>query len=220
MRDDELRFPVVAAFRDVERVQKLSHVLAVDFLDIKAVRFHPLTRILALRKLCRGIERNGIGIVNENQIVEAPNTGERARLGCDALLQVAVTAQTDHVLVENFVLIGVEPSRGHIRRYRHANGVAHALTERSSGAFHSGRVAKFGVSRRFGMRLPEPFHFGHRQIVPADVQPCVKKHAAVPGGENENVAIDPTRLVWIVSERVPKKHGADFRATEWKPKMT
>jgi FPC/CPF motif-containing protein YcgG len=42
MRDDELRFAVVAAFRDVERVEKLSHVLAFDFLDIKAVRLHPL----------------------------------------------------------------------------------------------------------------------------------------------------------------------------------
>src|SRR6266478_7033558 len=109
MRDDELRFAIVAAFRDVERVQKLSHVLALDFLDIKAVRLHPLASVLALRKLCRGIERNGIGIVNENQIVEAPNAGERARLGCDALLPVAVTAQTDYVLVKDSVLIGVEP---------------------------------------------------------------------------------------------------------------
>ena len=51
MRDDELRFPVVAAFRDVERVEKLPHVLAVDFLDIKAVRLETRRRVLALRRL-------------------------------------------------------------------------------------------------------------------------------------------------------------------------
>src|SRR5882724_8782693 len=147
MRDDELRFAVITAFRDVESVEELSHVLALDFLDIKAVRFHPLARVLALRKLCRGIERNRIGIVNENEIVEAPNAGERARLGCDALLHVAVTAQTDHVLVENSVLISVEPRRSHVRCEGHANRVADALTQRSGGTFDSRCLAKFGMSR-------------------------------------------------------------------------
>src|SRR5206468_6633575 len=142
MRDDELRFAVITAFRDIERVEELSHVLALDFLDIKAVRLHPLARVLALRKLCRGIERNRIGIVNENEIVEAPNASERARLGCDALLHVAVTAQTDHVLVENSVFIRVEPRRSHVRCHGYANRVAHALTEWSRRALHSGRVAK------------------------------------------------------------------------------
>ena len=219
MRDDELRFAVITAFRDVERVEELSHVLALDFLDIKAVRFHPLARVLALRQLCGGVQRNGIGIVNENQIVEAPNAGERARLGCDALLHVAVTAQTDHVLVENSVLIGVEPRRSHVRCQGHANRVAHALTKRSGGAFHSGRLAKFGVSRRFGVQLPEAFDFRHRQIVAAHVQPGVKEHAAVTGREHEDIAIDPAWLVRIISQRMTKKHRADFRATEWKPEM-
>src|SRR5437667_67340 len=83
----------------------------------------------------------------------------------------------------------------------------------------SRRLAKFGMSRRFRMQLPEAFDFRHRQIVAAHVQPGVEEHAAVPGGENEDIAIDPTRLVGIVSERVPKKHRADLRAAERKAKM-
>ena len=123
------------------------------------------------------------------------------------------------MLIENFVLIGVEPRRGHLRRHRHANRVANALTERASGAFHSGSFAKFGMSRRFRMQLPEPFDFRHRQVVTAHVQPRVKKHTAVPGGQNEDIAIDPTRLIWIVSERVAEEDRADLRAAERKTKM-
>jgi hypothetical protein len=41
----------------------------------------------------------------------------------------------------------------------------------------------------------------------------------VPGGENEDIAIDPARLVRIISQRMTKKHRPDFRATEWKPEV-
>src|SRR4029077_11141322 len=108
---------------------------------------------------------------------------------------------------------------GHVRCHGHANRVAHALTERSGGAFYSGRLAKCGMSGGFRRRLPETFECRHRQIVAAHVQPRVKEHAAVPGGEHEDIAIDPTRLVRIISERMTKKHRADLSATERKPQM-
>ena len=123
------------------------------------------------------------------------------------------------MLVENSVLIGVEPRRSHVRCHGHANRVAHALTKRSGGAFHSGCVAKFGVSGCLGMQLPETFDFRHRQIIAAHVQPGVKEHAAVTRGKHEDVAIDPARLVRIISQRMTKKHRADFSTTERKAEM-
>ena len=108
------------------------------------------------------------------------------------------------MLVENFVLVGIEACCSHIRRNRHANRVADTLTEWAGGALYSRRVAKFGMSRGFRMQLPETFDFRHRQIVAAHVQPGIKEHAAVPAGENEDVAIDPARLVRIVPECVAK----------------
>src|SRR6266516_3381643 len=123
------------------------------------------------------------------------------------------------MLVENFVLVGIEACCSHIRRNRHANRVADTLTEWAGGALYSRRVAKFGMSRGFGMQLPETFDFRHRQIVAAHVQPGVKKHAAVPGGEHEDIAIDPAGLLRIISQRITKKHRADFRATERKSEM-
>jgi hypothetical protein len=56
--------------------------------------------------------------------------GQRARLGGDAFLHVAVAAQTDHMLIENLVLISIETRRRHFCRHGNAYRVADALTER------------------------------------------------------------------------------------------
>jgi hypothetical protein len=47
-------------------------------------------------------------------------TAECARLGSDALLHVAVAAQTDHVLIENLVLISIETRSSHFCRHGNA----------------------------------------------------------------------------------------------------
>ena len=60
VRDDELRFSVVAPFRHVQRIEKLLHVVAIDFLDIEAIRLHAFVGVFALRFLRRGIQRDGI----------------------------------------------------------------------------------------------------------------------------------------------------------------
>ena len=69
------------------------------------------------------------------------------------------------------------------------------------------------------MQLPEPFDFRHREVVTAHVQPGVKEHTAVPGREDEDIAIDPARLIRIVFQRVPKEHCTHFSAAERKSEM-
>src|SRR6266700_4346807 len=123
------------------------------------------------------------------------------------------------MLIENFVLLGVEPRGGHFCCHGNADRIANALAERPRRAFHSWRVTKFGMARRFGMQLPEPFDLRHRHIVTAHVQPGVKEHAAVPAGEDEDIAIDPARLVWVVFQRIAEEDRSDLRAAERQPKM-
>ena len=124
------------------------------------------------------------------------------------------------MLIENFVLLGVEPRRSHFCRYGNANRIANALTKRPRRAFHSGSFAKLWMSRRFRMQLPEPFDLRHRQVVTAHVQPCVKKHAAVPARQDEDIAIDPARLIRVVFQRVAEKDRSDLRSAERQPKMS
>ena len=60
VRDDELRFPVVAPLCHIERIQKLLHVVTVDLLHVEAVCLHTFASIFALRFLRWGVERDGI----------------------------------------------------------------------------------------------------------------------------------------------------------------
>ena len=124
--------------------------------------------------------------------------GERARFRGHAFLQTAVACETNAVLVENSVLACVESRRGHFHRDRDADGIANALPQRPGRAFDSRRFKKFRVPRGFAVQLTEAFDFFHRQIVAAQVQPSVKEHAAVPGGEDKIITADPARLIGVV----------------------
>src|SRR5438477_1149986 len=123
------------------------------------------------------------------------------------------------MLSENFVFIGIEPRGGHLCGHRNSNRIPNALTEWAGRAFHSWRLAKFRMARRLGMQLPEPFDLRHRQVVTAHVQPGVKEHAAVPAREDEDVAIDPARLLRVVFQPVAEEDRSDLRAAERQPKM-
>src|SRR5207248_10900995 len=101
------------------------------------------------------------------------------------------------MLVENFVLVGIEACCSHIRRNRHANRVADTLTEWARRALYSRRVAQFGMSREFQMQFPESFDSRRRHIVAAHVQAGITVHAAVPAGESEGRAIDRARRLRI-----------------------
>ena len=61
-------------------------------------------------------------------------------------------------------------------RDRHANGIGQALPKRPGGGFHTRRHAVLGMSRCFGMQLPECLYLVHREIVTGQMQHCVKQH--------------------------------------------
>src|SRR6266567_6240229 len=159
MCDDELRFAVVALLRDVQRIEKLLHVLAVDLLDIESVRLKTPSSVLALCLLCRGIQRDRIGIIDDNQIIETEMCCESARFRCNAFLHVTIASQANNMLVEDPVLRGVETGGRHFGGYRYSGGIANALAKRPGRTFNSGRFRKFRMSRRLAVQLPEAFDF-------------------------------------------------------------
>ena len=196
--DDELWPAVIVLLRGVERVEERLHVLAVDLLDIEAVGLEPRGGVLALARRRRRIEGDGVRIVNQDQIIEPEMPGEGAGFGRNAFLQTTVAREANAVLIENAVVAGIETRRGHFHRHRDADGIGHALPQRAGGAFDSRRFKKFRMARRLAVQLTEVFDFLDRQIVAAHVQPGVEEHAAVTGGENEIVTVNPARLVRVV----------------------
>ena len=198
VRDDELRFPVVVLFCAVEGVEKRLHVVAVDFLNVEPVGLESRSRVFALRHLRRSVERDRVRIVNQNQIIETEMRGERARFRRHAFLQAAIARETNAMLIENAVLTRVKSGRRHFHCDRDPNRIADTLPKRTSRALHSRCFKKFRVAGRFRMQLPETLDLRHRQIVAAQVQPGIEKHAAVTGRENKVIAADPARLLRIV----------------------
>ena len=220
VNDDELRFPVVALFRDVTGIEKFLHVVALNFLHIESVGRITSSRVFALRLLCHGIERDGVGIVNQNQIIETEMGRERACFRGHAFLETTITRQTKNMLIENAMVAGVEMRGRHFCRHCHTNRVANALPQRASRTLDSRRFKKFWMSRRFRMQLTKIFDVLDRNVVPAQVQPGIQKHAAVSGGKNEIVAINPARLFRIVPEQITVEHGPDLGASEGEAEMS
>src|SRR5207249_11542312 len=169
VRDDELRPAVVVLFRIVEGVEKRLHVFAVDFLNVEAVSLKTRARVFALGCGCRRVERHRVAVVNQNQIIETEVPREGTCLRRHAFLHATVTGQTNHMLIENPVLGGIETRHRHFARDCDADRVTDTLAEWTRGAFDARRVSKFRMARRPGMQLPEPFDLRHWQIVTAHV---------------------------------------------------
>jgi hypothetical protein len=169
LRHNHLRLAVIAFLRRIERVEKRLHILAVNLLDIETVGFEAFPGVLALRNLGHGIKRDGVVVVNENQIIEAEVSSERARFSRNAFLQTTVTRETHDMLIKNPVLGRVEARGRHLGRHRDADRVTHTLSERTGGAFHAGCFKKLRVARRLAVQLPETLDLVHREIVSAHV---------------------------------------------------
>src|SRR5882724_7631522 len=147
VRNDELRFAVIAFLRDLEGVEKLLHVLAIDLLDVESVRFESRASIFALRLLRCRVECDGIGVVDEDQIIETKVTRKRARFRRNAFLHATIAGETNHMLIKNPVFVRVETRGRHLHSHSDPDRIADPLAEGTGRAFYSGGVTKFRMSR-------------------------------------------------------------------------
>ena len=158
----------------------MLHVLAIDLLDIESVRFKTLSSVLALCLLCRGIQRDRIGIIDDNQIIETEMCCESARFRCNAFLHVTIASQANNMLVEDPVLRGVETGGRHFGGYRYSGGIANALAKRPGRCLDPRGVAVLRVSWGATFPLTELLDVLEREIVAAQVQTRVQEHRRVP----------------------------------------
>ncbi len=145
--NDELRL-AGGGLRLLKRGEERLHVVAGDRLHAPLGRLEALAGVLALRDLRHGVERDVVGIVNEDQVIELEMPGELDRFHSHAFLHAAIARERDDVVVKNLVRIGIERRRRHFLRDGVADRVRHALPERSRGGFHAQRFMKFRMPRR------------------------------------------------------------------------
>ena len=193
--------------------------MAVHGLHVPLDGLEACPRVLALGLVRHRIERHVVRVVDEDEIAELLVAREFDRLHADALLHATVTREADDVVVEQLVLGGVETCLRHQAGDGHAHGIANALAERAGGRLDAGRVVKFRVAGRLRMQLAKRLDVIDGKLEAHQVQPSVKEHGAMTGGEDEAIAVEPARAFGIERERVPEEHGADLGAAEREAKM-
>ena len=134
-------FPLPACLARSNAARNTSISCPSTVCDVEADRLEPLGRIFALRLLRHRVERHGVRVVDEDQVVELLVARELDGLHPYALLHAAVARETHDVMIEDDVVFRVEPRLCHLGRDGHADGVADALAERSGGRLDAaGRV--------------------------------------------------------------------------------
>ncbi len=219
--DDQLRLAAARPLGAHEGGEERLHLVAVHRLDVEPERLEPLGRVLALGLLGHRVQRDGVRIVDEDQVVELLVAREGERLHRHPLLHAAVARQADDVVIEDGVLGGVEAGLRHLGADRHADRVADPLAERAGRRLDAARrVGQLRVTGRLRAELPEALDLVERDVaVAAQVQPGVEEHRAVSGRQHEPIAVQPARAGRIVAERVTVEHGADLGAAERQPEV-
>src|SRR5207302_5985087 len=122
------------------------------------------------------------------------------RLGGDALLEVAVRAEAEDVVVLD---LGAELRAQEALRDRHAHAVGEALAERPGGDLDAGRDVPAVALRVAGRERPplaEALDLVHRELIAGQVQDAVEQHRAVARAEDEAVAVWPRRVLRVVAQ--------------------
>ena len=177
-----------------ERAVERGHVLAVERLDVPALRAEARRHVLAEGPRGRAVDGHLVVVVEHDQVVELPVAGERGALVGDAFHQVAVARDHEDAVLARPFAAAAEARARRPGRERHADGVAEALPERAGGDLDAGRVAVLGVPRRLRVELAELPDLVEREPVAEQVQQRVEQHRGVARGEHEAVAQRPGRV--------------------------
>mmetsp|Transcript_37989 Transcript_37989/g.94396 ORF Transcript_37989/g.94396 Transcript_37989/m.94396 type:complete len:304 (+) Transcript_37989:1104-2015(+) len=147
------------------------HVVAVNGEDLPALRLEPHGDILGLRVLGHLVESDAVGVVHEDQVVKLLVASEGNSLVRDALLQASIAAQDDDLVVNNGVVSRVERGRRQLGRCGHADTVANALAEGTSGGLDAWGPAELRVAGGLGVLGTEVLDLIHGEIEASHVQP-------------------------------------------------
>ena len=158
---------------------------------VPAVGAEAVQDVLAEGHRRRAVELDLVVVVEHHQLAEAEVPGEAGGLRRDPLLEVAVGADGVGPVVDDLVARPVELRGEAALGDGHADGVGHALAQRTGGRLHARRHAELGMTGRARAPLAEVLQLLEREVVAGQVEERVEEHRGVPGGEHEAVAVRP-----------------------------
>ena len=134
-------------------------------------------------------------VPEQYQLAQLEVAGERDGFVADALHQAAVTAQYIGVVV---LQVAAELLFQLALGDRHANGIGNALAERTGGGFDARGMTEFRMAGGLGAELAELLDVldGH-VLVARQIEQRVEQHRAMPGRQDETIAVCPERRLRI-----------------------
>ena len=189
--------------RGVQRGDVLAVLLAavgpVDVLHVPAVRRVAGRDVLGERDVGVVLDRDLVVVVDQREVAELLDAGDRRGLGRHALLDVAVAAQRVDVVVERRRAgARVEQAALATGGHGHAHGVADALAQRAGRGLDTGGVAVLRVAR--GLAAPGAQRLEVLELQPpaAEEELDVERQARVAARQHEPVAARPVRVGGVV----------------------
>jgi hypothetical protein len=209
--------------RGVQRRDVLAVLLAavgpVDVLHVPAVRRVAGGDVLGEGDVGVVLDRDLVVVVDQGEVAELLDAGDRGGLGRDALLDVAVAAERVDVVVERRRTgARVEQAALAASGHRHAHGVADALAERPGRGLDAGRVAVLRVAG--GLAAPRAERLDVLELEPpaAEVELDVEGEAGVAAGEDEAVPAGPVRVGGVVPHHLLEeqvRRGSEAHRGAW-----
>ncbi|MNW50919.1 hypothetical protein D3C74_283840 [compost metagenome] len=165
------RWTFSVAFRFFERRFDGRQIVAVFHTQrLPAVSFETLTHVLREAEIQLAVQRDVVGVIEENQFAKLQVTGERCRFTGHALHQVAVAADAVRIVIDHFQIAFIvsRSQLGFCKRHPYCH--RQTLTKRAGCRIHTSGMTKLRMTRRFTAPLAELFNFFHREVVPGQVQ--------------------------------------------------
>ncbi len=185
------------------------HVVAIDRAHhVPAVGGETASGVVHEPGRHRAVDADAVVVVQRDELVQLPGTGQGGGLVADAFHQAAVAQEGVGAVVNDRVAVAVELGGQQLLGQRHAHGIGDALAQRAGGGLHARGHVDLGVAGGQAVQLAEALQLGHAELVAGEVQQRVDQHRAVAVAEHETVAVGPVRVGRVVLEvTVPQRLG-------------
>ena len=212
--------PLLVCLRLFDRLADGGEIRTVlDRERLEAEGRHALFHVFGKGEVGAALDGNVVAVVEHDELVEGERACEREDFGGDALHHAAVAAEGKGVVIDDGEIRLVEDG-GEVRfSNRHADCHAHAGAQRPCRSFHALRMAVLGMAGRQGAVLAEVLEVVERQPVAEEVQQGIEHGGAVPGGEDEAVAVRPVWILAVVLHVVRPEFVSDRGCAERQARM-
>jgi len=117
----------------------------------------------------------------------------------NAFHQAAIAHEHPGAVVDDFQLRAVEALCQQLLGQGKTDGVGETLAQRTGGGLHARGLVTLRMASGVAAQLAECLQLLDRQVIPAQVQQRVLQHRAVAVGQHEAVAVEPLRVVRVVT---------------------